>query len=83
MLRLLLVPLFALGIALSTGATAQAESDAVETESDPGLPLFRQALGEYRAALAELREICSQGEDPGITVTRRSGSRGTAPASAG
>lgn len=71
MIRLALVPIFALSLVLSVGGVARAESDE-EQAADPGAELFRQALSDYRSALAELRELCTAGDDDaGVSTARR------------
>lgn len=71
MIRLALVPIFALALVLPLGGVARAESDE-EQATDPGTELFRQALSDYRTALAELRELCAAGDDDaGISTARR------------
>lgn len=70
MMRAAIVLTFAFGLALAGTGSVRAESDEADAV-DPGAELFRQALAEYRAALAELREICAAGEDTGIANARR------------
>lgn len=71
MIRFALIPLFALALIVPTGATAHAETDSEEQTPDPGAQLFRQALSDYRTALAELRELCRLDDDAGVTTARR------------
>ncbi len=70
MIRTALVLTFAFGLALSGTGSARAESDEADAV-DPGAELFRQALADYRGALAELRDICEAGEDTGVANARR------------
>lgn len=71
MIRLALVPIFALAFVLSVGGVARAENEEEQT-ADPGSELFRQALSDYRTALAELRELCTAGDDDaGVSTARR------------
>lgn len=71
MIRLALVPILAFALVVSVGDVARAETDE-EQVADPGTELFRQALSEYRTALAELRELCAAGdEDAGVSTARR------------
>lgn len=71
MIRLALVPILAFAFVVSVGGVARAETDE-EQVADPGSELFRQALSEYRTALAELRELCAAGdEDAGVSTARR------------
>lgn len=76
MFRPVLVTVLALALTISAAGTARAEGDGdEETAADPGTLLFRQALADYRTALAELRELCQAGvdEDEGVTTARRRG----------
>lgn len=77
MFRPILVTLLALALTISAGGTARAEGDE-ESGADPGTELFRQALADYRTALAELRELCQAGadEDEGVTTARRRAPKG-------
>lgn len=72
MFRPILVTLLTLALTVSAAGTARAEGDE-ESATDPGTELFRQALADYRTALAELRELCQAGadEDEGVTTARR------------
>jgi hypothetical protein len=71
MIRLALIPIFALALILATGGVARAETDNEEQVADPGAELFRQALSDYRTALAELRELCIADDDAGVATARR------------
>ncbi len=71
MIRLALVPILALALVVSVGSAARAESDE-EQAADPGTELFRQALSDYRTAMAELRELCTTADDDsGVATARR------------
>ncbi len=71
MIRFALVPILALALVVSVGGVARAETDE-EQVADPGAELFRQALSDYRTALAELRELCTAGDDDaGVSTARR------------